>query len=58
MFFYPDKEEELSSCIKRMINDNDIRNAYIARGKERAKGFTWDKTAMETRDVYKKVLDK
>jgi len=58
MFFYPDKEEEISLCIKRMINDNDMRNAYIAKGKERVKGFTWDKTAMETRDVYKKVLDK
>jgi len=56
MFFSPDKVDELCSCIKQAINDSYLRQEYIKRGKERIKSFSWDKTAQETYEVYKKVL--
>ena len=57
MFFSPDKVDELSSCIKQVINDSHLREEYIKRGKERIKLFSWDKTARETYNVYKKMLN-
>lgn len=56
MFFSPDNIDELCSCLKQVISDNNIREEYIKRGKERIKLFSWDKTAQETYEVYKKVL--
>ena len=56
MFFSPDKVDELCYCLKQIISNNNIREEYIKRGKERIKLFSWDKTAQETYEVYKKVL--
>lgn len=56
MFFSPDKVDELCSCIKQAINDNHLKEEYIKRGRERIKIFSWDKTAQETYQVYKKAL--
>jgi len=56
MLFSPDNMDELCSCVKQAVNDNNIRNEYIKKGRERVKLFSWDKTAQETHEVYKKVL--
>lgn len=57
MFFSPDKVDELCSCIKQVVNDSRLKDEYIKRGKERIRLFSWDKTAEETYNLYKKVLD-
>jgi len=56
MFFSPNSIDELCSCLKQIINDNYIKEKYIKRGRERIKLFSWDKTARETYETYKKVL--
>ena len=56
LLFDPDNITELESCIAKIINDKQIKNEYIARGKERAKIFSWDNTAHETYKVYEKAL--
>lgn len=58
LLFSPEAADELSSCVKLMLNDSQQRNEYIKKGRERAKNFSWDKTAQETYNVYKKVLNK
>jgi len=57
MLFFPDNVDELSSSITQAINDSYLREEYIKRGRERVKIFSWDKTAQETYNVYKKVLN-
>ena len=55
LLFSPDSPEELSNCIRKIINDDVLRNEYIEKGKIRCKEFSWDKTAVETFNVYKKI---
>jgi len=56
MLFFPDNVDELSFSIKQAINDSHLREQYIKRGRERVKIFSWDKTAQETYQVYKRAL--
>ncbi|HAZ10402.1 MAG TPA: glycosyltransferase family 1 protein [Candidatus Omnitrophica bacterium] len=57
MLFSPDNVDELSSSIQQAINDSHLREEYIKKGRGRAMLFSWDKTAMETYNVYGKVLN-
>jgi glycosyltransferase involved in cell wall biosynthesis len=40
----------------RAALDSNVRAAHIALGRERVKGFTWDRCARETFAVYQKAL--
>ncbi len=57
MLFSPNSIDELCNCIKTMINDNKIRNDYIERGRNRCSDFSWEKTALETFNVYRKLIN-
>lgn len=57
LFFSPDNVDELCASLKTIIGNNAIRDEYIKKGRERVKNFSWDKTALETYSVYKKVLN-
>ena len=46
----------LARAIKTALFDEEARSALIARGLERAKAFTWEKTARETLSVLRQVL--
>lgn len=39
--------------LTRLLNDDDERARLIARGTARVAGFTWERTARETLDVYR-----
>lgn len=56
LYFNPDSPEELSSCIETVINDTNIRNDLIQKGREREKLFSWDKCAEETYSFYEEIL--
>lgn len=45
----PESIEDISSGIKRALNE---REELIKKGKQRAKNFSWEKTAEETLSVY------
>jgi glycosyltransferase involved in cell wall biosynthesis len=57
LLFSPDSPEELGSCIWKIINNDALRNEYIEKGRNRCKEFSWDKTALETFNVYKKLIN-
>jgi len=57
ILFSPDNADELGFSIKQAINDSRLREEYIKKGRERARLFSWDKTARETYNVYGKVLN-
>jgi glycosyltransferase involved in cell wall biosynthesis len=39
-----------------VIEDEDLRERLIARGKERARDFSWKKAAAETLAFYESVM--
>lgn len=57
LFFSPEDVEELSRCLKDIINDKQLRDSYIEKGRLRAKVFSWDKTALETFNIYQKIMN-
>lgn len=52
----PNQPIELAEAILRVISDSLLRQELINKGKERAKLFSWEKTAKETLNVYKSIM--
>jgi glycosyltransferase involved in cell wall biosynthesis len=52
----PGKTAEIASAMDRVLNDAALRADLKARGIERARQFSWRRTAEETRSVYESVL--
>ena len=50
--------KSLSNAIITLINNGDIRNKYIKSGFERAKLFSWEKSAKKTLKIYERVYRK
>ncbi len=51
----PDDAEEIAECLRRLIRDEALRNALIARGKARVAEFTWQKAMAATWAVYSEL---
>ena len=47
--------EGLADAMQRVLTDSHLREELRARGLERARGFTWERTARETVAVYEEV---
>ena len=45
-------DEELQQAMIAVCSDSSLRNQLIARGKERAKKFSWRETAQKTLEIY------
>jgi glycosyltransferase involved in cell wall biosynthesis len=52
-YFESENSQELYAKIKSVLNDENLRNVMIAKGKEQIKKFSWDKCAQETLDYIK-----
>lgn len=57
LYFDPDDRKELYLQITALIDNEELRNKYILRGKERAKFFSWEKTAEQTLDLYREICE-
>lgn len=44
-----------AEAIIKVLDNENLRNTLIQRGLERAREFTWERTAKETLEVYKKL---
>jgi glycosyltransferase involved in cell wall biosynthesis len=53
----PDNYQELADAILQVINNTQLRNQLIEKGKNRAKLFSWQNTAKQTINAYKYLLD-
>lgn len=49
-------EHALAKAIEKVLTDTDLRNELIRKGRERAKLFSWDKTALETLAVFRDAI--
>lgn len=51
----PDDAEALAAAIRRVLADKALRAKMRASGLERARSFTWEKTARRTAEIYERV---
>ena len=52
----PQATGDLALAIERLLGDAALRQDLIERGLVRARRFTWEATATQTREVYERVL--
>ncbi|HEY9606659.1 MAG TPA: glycosyltransferase family 1 protein [Allocoleopsis sp.] len=52
----PDDSTSLADAILKAIGDSQLRAELIGKGKERAKLYSWERTAQETLKAYKSLL--
>ena len=56
LYFEPEDEESLRSAVVRIIDDAGLRESLAASGRARAREFSWEKVARETKAVYESLL--
>jgi glycosyltransferase involved in cell wall biosynthesis len=54
-FIDPINTDQLTQAMLSFASDANLRNQYRAKGLEQAKKFNWDKTALETLEIYKSL---
>jgi len=55
LFADPKKPEDLARAITKILKNKKTKKLFVKKGFERAKMFSWVKTARETIDFYKSV---
>jgi glycosyltransferase involved in cell wall biosynthesis len=56
IYFDPRSSDSILSAINRILFDNELRGDMRMKGFDRAKSFTWEKAATETKAVYKHLI--
>lgn len=51
----PESGEQLAAALVRLATDEERRSELIARGRHRARQFTWEKAVAKTYDVYREL---
>lgn len=54
----PESPDHLKTALVRVLKDEDLRQSLRAKGLERVKSFTWERTARQTFAVYREVVGK
>lgn len=55
LYVDPLRMEDMRKKLKEVLEDKDLRKELIKKGFEQVKKFSWQKTALETFNVYKKI---
>mgnify|MGYP001407146430 CR=1 FL=1 len=55
-YFNPTDSDSIKDAVEDILNNDKKRNLLIKKGFNRAKEFSWDKTAIKTKKVYQKAL--
>ena len=52
----PDDEAEMAAGIARLIDDTVLASRLREAGRRRTENYTWDRTAMQTMDAYRRLI--
>jgi len=52
----PYSVDQLADSLRQLIDDSTLRQAFIAKGHQRAESFTWEKSARQLRQIYTNLL--
>jgi glycosyltransferase involved in cell wall biosynthesis len=55
-YFDPNNADSIAQSISRVLFSDFIRNDLINKGKQRLKFFDWMKCALETKEIYKRLI--
>ncbi|RPD40486.1 glycosyltransferase family 4 protein [Chitinophaga barathri] len=55
MYFNPEDGNSLYNCIRSLMDDSDSRKQLAAKGYERLKLFSWDKTYEQSVNLYNSI---
>jgi glycosyltransferase involved in cell wall biosynthesis len=58
LLFDPQDPEAIARQMERIYRDADLRTAMAAKGRERARQFSWRRTASRTLQLYLELLDR
>ena len=56
LLFDPHDVDSIRATIERVLSDRELAETLSARGRERAAGFTWRRTAEATLTVYRRAI--
>ena len=56
LLFDPDDQEAVTASVRRLLTDGDLSARLRAAGPERARQFTWERTARATLEAYRRAL--
>jgi glycosyltransferase involved in cell wall biosynthesis len=56
LYVDPHIPSKIADSIKRVVNDKKLATVLTQKGKQRLKEFSWDKTANQIYEIYKKIL--
>lgn len=56
IYFDPYSHESMCGSILKLLDNGNIRKEIIAKGKDRLKNFSWEKTAQKTENIYKELI--
>ena len=56
LLFDPQSADEIAQALRRILSDAPLRARLAALGRERAKGFTWERAASLTLESYARAL--
>lgn len=58
LYFDPLRPDDIAAKIRLLLEDGALRRDLQGKGEERARRFTWERCARETREVIDHVLEK
>ena len=54
--FYPLDSGAIAAAIEQVVGDQSVRSVLISRGLARVKNFSWHRCALQTAEVYQRLL--
>jgi glycosyltransferase involved in cell wall biosynthesis len=58
IYFDPRNEESIKNTVEKVINDFELRKSMIRKGYNQLEKFSWSKTAADTLELYRSVINK
>jgi glycosyltransferase involved in cell wall biosynthesis len=55
-YFNPYNETSIKNAVLKVLQDQSFRKNLIIKGRERLKLFSWEETAIQTKQIYESVL--
>jgi glycosyltransferase involved in cell wall biosynthesis len=56
LLFDPENQAEVTGAIRRLLEDRELRQTLVERGRERVRLFTWERTAEATLASYRRAI--
>lgn len=56
-FVDPKDRKDIEKGLEGLLEDKSLRKELVKKGKKKAEEYSWEKTAKETAEVYKKVVN-